>query len=95
MLNFYQSTLSPILDKFEDKIIILDGWPIKELELLLESSYPLAIPQSFTSQMIDGNFDYVLKKKIKAEKSKEELPKAPKGLVNNFKEWSCKQVFPK
>jgi hypothetical protein len=46
------------LDKFEDKIIILDGWPIKELELLVENSYPIAIPQSFTSQMIDGNFDY-------------------------------------
>ena len=59
MLNLYQSILSAILDKFEDKIIILDGWPIKELELLLESSYPIAIPQSFTSQMIDGNFDYI------------------------------------
>lgn len=58
MLNFYQSTLSAILHKFEDKIIILDGWPIKELELLVESSSPIAIPQSFTSQMIDGNFDY-------------------------------------
>lgn len=95
MLNLYQSILSDVLTRFEDKIIILDGWPIKVLELLVGSSYPLAIPQSFTSQMIDGNFDYVLKKKIKAEKSKEELPKAPKGLVNNFKEWSYKQVFPK
>ena len=61
MLNLYQSILSDVLTRFEDKIIILDGWPIKEFELLVESSYPIAIPipQSFTSQMIDGNFYYV------------------------------------
>lgn len=36
-----------------------------------------------------------LKKKKKADKLKEELPKAPKGLVNDFKVWSYKQVLPK
>lgn len=36
-----------------------------------------------------------LKKKKKAEKSKNELPKSPKGLVNDFKVWSYKKVLPK
>ena len=36
-----------------------------------------------------------LKKKKKAEKSKDELPKTPKGLVNDFKVWSYKKVLPK
>ena len=36
-----------------------------------------------------------LKKKKKAEKSKAELPKTPKGLVNDFKVWSYKKVLPK
>jgi hypothetical protein len=36
-----------------------------------------------------------LKKIKKAEKSKIELPKTPKGLVNDFKVWSYKKVLPK
>lgn len=38
---------------------------------------------------------WVLKKKKKAEKSKAELPKTPKGLVNDFKIWSYSRVLPK
>lgn len=36
-----------------------------------------------------------LKKMKKAEKSKDELPKTPKGLVNDFKVWSYKKVLPR
>ncbi len=35
-----------------------------------------------------------LKKKKKASKSKEDLPKTPKGLVNDFKVWSYRKVLP-
>lgn len=36
-----------------------------------------------------------LKKLKKASKSKEDLPKTPKGLVSEFKVWSYKKVLPK
>lgn len=36
-----------------------------------------------------------LKKKKKAAKSKDALPKTPKGIVNEFKVWSYKKVLPK